>query len=178
VTLGAKNTFRASGKVAASLAAFFREPAAEVSRVAGIFYEVLLLELLFSEGIYFGLPAVSSPRAPMKMTAPVPPPRAGAVFQCSQAVAQPLEHRMPHLAFGGLGAIFDLRNQLWFDPHRLLRDPLAVRVGLADQEVSSGDAIQPRTAKRQSGKIGPGNIVCWSMPSATRSLTLSFHEIC
>jgi hypothetical protein len=46
------------------------------------FKKCLMPELLFSDGIYFALPAVSSPEASDEMTAPVFP-RAGAVFHCS-----------------------------------------------------------------------------------------------
>ena len=40
---------------------------------------------------------------------------------------------MTDLSFGRLGAVLDLRQQLGLDPDPLVRDPLAVGLGLADQ---------------------------------------------
>jgi len=40
---------------------------------------------------------------------------------------------MPHLAFGGLGAILDFGQQSWFNPDAAMRNPLRIGLGLADQ---------------------------------------------
>ena len=45
----------------------------------------------------------------------------------------PFEKRMADLALGRLGAVLDLGEQLRLDPDALVRDPLAVGLGLADQ---------------------------------------------
>jgi hypothetical protein len=50
-----------------------------------------------------------------------------------QVIAQAFEERMPDLALGGFGAVLDFGQQLLFDPERLVRDPLAIGLGLADQ---------------------------------------------
>ena len=50
-----------------------------------------------------------------------------------QILPKALEERVPHLAFGGSGAILDFGRELWLHPDALVRDPFGVGLRLADQ---------------------------------------------
>jgi hypothetical protein len=45
---------------------------------------------------------------------------------------------MPHLPRSGLGAIFDLGEQLGLDPDAAMGNPFAVGLGLPDQRLEPG----------------------------------------
>jgi hypothetical protein len=53
----------------------------------------------------------------------------------SQVLPNALEHRVPDLAFGGLGPVFDLRKQRWLNPYAPVRNLLAVRLFFANQRL-------------------------------------------
>jgi hypothetical protein len=49
---------------------------------------------------------------------------------------------MPQLALGRFGAVLDFSQQLRFDPNPLVRDPLAVGLGLADQRCQAAAQLR------------------------------------
>jgi hypothetical protein len=66
----------------------------------------------------------------------------------SQILPQAAEKGVSNLSLGGLRAILDLGEQLWFDPDALMCDPLRIRLRLPDQrlqfllEVSGGGLVK------------------------------------
>jgi hypothetical protein len=66
-------------------------------------------------------------------------------------VTNPEKEGMPHLPFGGLGAVLDLGEKLRLRPDAAMCDPLGVGLGLADE--------RPQTLAQIGGRLFVESVV-------------------
>src|SRR5712664_4242222 len=89
---------------------------------------------IFSAVIQRFEPKTGRPGAGLAGVCPRPAPE---IYEWGSAEVLPdaLEKRMPHFAFRGLRALFDLSEQRRLDPNATMRDLFGVRLGFADQRL-------------------------------------------